>query len=74
MERDKKADGALTNPLADAIAGGFLDSGDQGGVVNDAVEDLAGWGFGGGAQRGRCSVGFGPQWEVFAHHGRNRSR
>lgn len=41
VERDIEADGALRDPLADAVAGAFLDAGDQGGVVDDAVEDLA---------------------------------
>lgn len=41
VQRDKEADGALRNPLADAIAGALLYAGDQGGVVNYAVEYLA---------------------------------
>ena len=41
MQRDIKAYSVLGDPLADAIAGALLDTGDQSGIVDDAVEYLA---------------------------------
>lgn len=41
MQRDKEAYGVLQDPLADAIARALLDAGDQGGIIDDAVEYLA---------------------------------
>ena len=68
MERNEESDRALENPLADAIAGRLLDASDQGGVVNDAVEDLARWWLGRAQRR---SVGLGPEgWVDAAHRGR----
>ena len=66
MQRDKEADGALRDPLADAVAGALLDARDQSRVVDYAVEDLAlGWlgcAHGGG-------VGGGPGRVQAAAHG-----
>lgn len=42
MEGHEKADGILGDPLADAVAGALLRACDQGRVVDDAVEQLAG--------------------------------
>lgn len=51
VQWDKEADGALRDPLANSVAGALLHAGDQGGVVDYAVEDLAlrrfGWAHGG---------------------------
>ena len=58
----KEADGALRDPLADAVAGALLNAGDQGGVVDYAVEYLALGRFG-GAHGGH--VGAGP-WRMRA--------
>lgn len=41
MQWDKEANCALRDPLADTVAGALLHAGDQGGVINYAVEDLA---------------------------------
>ena len=41
VQREKEADGVLGNPLADTVARALLDAGDEGSVVDDAVEYLA---------------------------------
>lgn len=41
VQRDKQANGALRDPLADAVAGALFDTGDQGSFVYYAVEYLA---------------------------------
>lgn len=67
MERDKEAYCALRHPLTDAVAGTPLDSGYQSRVVDDAVEDLAGWCWLLGSSRPGVG-GLGPQREVVAAH------
>lgn len=46
MQRYKQPYGAATYPLSDAIPRTSFHSGYQSGVINDAVEDLAGGWFG----------------------------
>lgn len=58
----KEANGALRDPLADAVAGALLDAGDQSGFIDYAVEYLALGRFG-CAHGGH--VGTGP-WRVRA--------
>jgi hypothetical protein len=41
LQRNIKAYSVLGDPLADAVAGALLDTGDQSGIVDDAVEYLA---------------------------------
>ena len=57
VQWDKEANGALRDPLADSVAGALLHAGDQGGVIDYAVEDLAlrwcGCAHGGGVGTGR---------------------
>lgn len=66
VQRDKEADGVLGDPLADAIARALLDAGDQGGVVDDAVEDLAPGRL--GRAHGDFGLG-GPRGQRAATHG-----
>ena len=62
----KEANGALRDPLADAVAGALLDAGDQSGFIDYAVEYLALGRFG-CAHGGH--VGTGPWRMRAAAHG-----
>ena len=66
MQWNKEANGALRDPLADSVAGALLNAGDQGGVVDYAVEYLALGRF--GCAHGG-SVGTGPGRVRAAAHG-----
>lgn len=65
VEWDKEANGTLRDPLADSVTGALLYAGDQGGVIDYAVEYLALWRFGRAHGGG---VGTGPRWVRAAAH------
>lgn len=70
VQRDKEADGVLGDPLADAVARALLDAGDEGSVVDDAVEYLALGRLG----RAHGQVGLtGPRGKGAATHGGGRA-
>jgi hypothetical protein len=70
VQRDKEADGVLGDPLADAVARALLDAGDEGSVVDDAVEYFALGRLG----RAHGQIGLaGPRRKGAATHGWGRA-
>jgi len=73
VERHVEPDGALDDPLADAVAGAPLDAGHQRCVIDDAVKHLALRYFGGHAH-GSVWRGSGRAWrDGAATHGAGRA-